>query len=160
MSVSRLPPTHPIADLNTLDLHPHLEYPPLLLIQAHVSVTSPSSLSTSLRTHENLVSPVPVNSAWIRNSPFVGARKSRIWIRIRARGRRGMWLLVVSVSTGRSSGMVWERVELIVFCGGFDLCLFLCLVLIERDSPRDQLVVTCFILVVLGLLLTSVIRNR
>lgn len=32
--------------------------------------------------------------------------------------------------------------------------------LVERDSPRDQLVVTCFILIVVGLLLTAAIRNR
>jgi hypothetical protein len=31
---------------------------------------------------------------------------------------------------------------------------------VERDSPRDQLVVTCFILIVVGLLLTAAIRNR
>ncbi|KAH8080129.1 hypothetical protein HD553DRAFT_317436 [Filobasidium floriforme] len=30
----------------------------------------------------------------------------------------------------------------------------------KRDSPRDQLVVTCFILIVVGLLLTAAIRNR
>jgi hypothetical protein len=93
-------------------------------------------------TPPNRVSPAPNNGVWTRSSPFVTGLLSVTQILTRRQARKVMSKRDVSVS--------------------HDVLAFVTLLIsdLERDSPRDQLVVTLFLLTVFGLLLSAGIKNR
>ena len=89
----------------------------------------------------NLVYHAPSNGAGIKICLYVLEHHLAIQIQIRQLGRKVMWKHGVFVCS--------PSVYLILLAD----CL-------ERDSPRDQLVVTLFLLTVFGLLLGAGVKNR
>lgn len=83
------------------------------------------------------------SGAWTKNLTYASMHLLGTLIQILRLGKKEMWKLDVFVSPRY-----------------FNLCLVNSVCRSERDSPRDQLIVTLFLLIVFGLLVGAGIKSR
>lgn len=111
--------------------------------QAYVSKITLYYLSQNPKIPRRLACLALNSGVWTRNLTYASMHLLGTLIQILQLGKKEMWKLDVFVSPRY-----------------FNLCFVNSVRRSERDSPRDQLIVTLFLLIVFGLLVGAGIKSR